>query len=431
VERAMKISTKLDVNTTAVSAANHNVEKRSTNMSQRDTSDNKLVGRRLFLGTAAATLGVGTAQIPHAFAQATTRSDDTPGATDVSKKRGDGSRHITSMAKKLPYFENSSGSVVAIDASDLQIMSRLSIRRLLLVPQGVREPHWHPNANELGYCLRGNHLVTIVGDDTRNSFTISAGEMYFVQSGALHGVENIGREEGEVIIAFTHERPEDLGLSGTFGSFTDSVLGNTFGLPSSAFTNLKRTPRDTIIGRTATTTVGEFQDKETNKYKYPLRSVLPQISSAAGSAYLAESGVWPILDHIAMYLVTLTGRGMREVHWHPDTAEMGYVSEGKGRMTILSPGGSIDTYEMNPNDVYFIPRAYPHHIENIADSDLKLLVFFDQGMPGDIGATTLPPGYSRDVLAATFNADPSVIPNFPFVVRAPLIVPRINPVDPA
>lgn len=398
---------------------------------QNETRDNNSFGRRFFLGTTAVTLGVEAVQIPNAFAQTTTPSSSGKVIKNKTENKRSGSPHITSMTKKLPYFESPFGGIIAIDANDLQIMSRLSIRRLLLVPRGVREPHWHPNANELGYCLRGTHLVTIVGDNTRNSFAISAGEMYFVPSGALHGIENTGSEEGEVIVAFTHERPEDFGLSGTFGSFTDAVLGNTFGLPASSFVELKRTPRDTIIGQTAITTVTQLQDKETNQYKYPLRSVLPQIDSPAGSAYLAYSGVWPILEHIAMYFVTLTGRGMREVHWHPDTAEMGYITQGRGRMTILSPGGAVDTYEMNPGDVYFIPRAYPHHIENIADSDLGLLVFFDQGTPGDIGATILPSGYSRNVLAATFDVDPSVIPNFPFMARSPLIVPRINPVDQA
>ena len=56
---------------------------------------------------------------------------------------------------------------------------------------------------------------------------------------------------------------------------------------------------------------------------------------------------------------------MREPHWHPRTAEMGFVLEGRARMTVLSPGATVDTFELSPGDMYFIPRAYPHHIENI------------------------------------------------------------------
>jgi oxalate decarboxylase len=93
----------------------------------------------------------------------------------------------------------------------------------------------------IGLLLRGEHLVTIAGNhSTRHSFTISPGEMFFVPSGALHSIENIGPQEGEIVLGFSHERPEDFGLSGTFGSFSDAVLGYTFGLPASAFANIQR-----------------------------------------------------------------------------------------------------------------------------------------------------------------------------------------------
>jgi hypothetical protein len=38
---------------------------------------------------------------------------------------------------------------------------------------------------------------------------------------------------------------------------------------------------------------------------------------------------------------------------------MGYVLEGRERMTILDPDGTRDTYELHSGDVYFIPPAYP------------------------------------------------------------------------
>jgi hypothetical protein len=37
-------------------------------------------------------------------------------------------------------------------------------------------------------------------------------------------------------------------------------------------------------------------------------------------------------------------KGMREPHWHPRTAEMGYVLEGRARMTVLSPAGRKGRY---------------------------------------------------------------------------------------
>ncbi len=92
-----------------------------------------------------------------------------------------------------------------------------------------------------------------------------------------------------------------------------------------------------------------------------------------------------------MYSLTIRESGMREPHWHPVTAEMGYVHRGHGRMTVLDPDGSLDTYLLEPGQVYFVPRAYPHHIEVLGDEDINFLIFFDQPTPGDIGyRATLP-----------------------------------------
>lgn len=131
-----------------------------------------------------------------------------------------------------------------------------------------------------------------------------------------------------------------------------------------------------------------------------------------------------------MYSVRITDHGMREPHWHPETAEMGYVAEGEARMTILDPDGSTDTYEIGPGDVYFIPKAYPHHIENIGAGTFHVLIFFDRGNPGDIGFRTLVGSFAREVLAATFGMSEAEMPQFPFTEQDPLLVTRCNPIDP-
>jgi oxalate decarboxylase len=360
--------------------------------------------------------------------------DAKPGSADkasADKASADkASEHKASLMEKAPTFSNDFGSIRRMDNSDLPVMARLSLRRLVLAPLGVREPHWHANAHELGYCLRGEHLVTIAGSHSAyDSFTITKGQMFFVPSGALHHIENTGAEEGEIILAFSSERVEDFGLSGVFGCFTDAVLGNTTGLPAEAFSGLKRTPEDTYIGGRKARAVADAEEKHINRYKYDLEAAAAPIDSAAGSAHTAEAGVWPVLDKLSMFSVRITDQGMRELHWHPETAEMGYVTAGVGRMTIVSPNGVTDTYEMKAGDVYFIPRAYPHHIENIGAAVLHILIFFDQKAPEDVGGKSLVSMFSPEVMAATFKTDVAAIPKFEFTAEDPLIVPRINPVD--
>jgi hypothetical protein len=63
--------------------------------------------------------------------------------------------------------------------------------------------------------------------------------------------------------------------------------------------------------------------------------------------------------------------------------------------------------------MYFIPRAYPHHIENIGAGEIRFLIFFDQGNTEDIGYTGGLRAYSNEVLGATFDCDPKFFEKLP------------------
>jgi oxalate decarboxylase len=128
-------------------------------------------------------------------------------------------------------------------------------------------------------------------------------------------------------------------------------------LPASAFAGLARSPPGTGIGHRQAAAVPRDEERHVDPHKFAIEAQAAPLSSAAGSARLAHKQFWPLLQNIAMYSLRVTDQGMREPHWHPGTAEMGYVARGRARMTVLSPGPSVDTYELKPGDVYFIPRA--------------------------------------------------------------------------
>lgn len=344
------------------------------------------------------------------------------------------SRHVASISMQPPSYENPSGSTVHIDKDALPILKRLSLRRLLLAAEGLREPHWHANAHELGYCVRGEALVTIVRSHAvRDSFLVGPGDMYFAPSGSLHSIRNIGPAEAEFVLAFSHEKPEDFGLSGSFSAMTPAVLGNTFDAPSAAFEeigSIASLPFEPEILHVPGEAEIETQARHGDTLKYRVETNLAQIEGSAGSARQTKTNLWPALKDMSMYSVRISEVGMREPHWHPQTAEMGYVLEGQARMTILDPDGTTDTYELRSGDVYFIPPAYPHHIENIGLGATHFLIFFDNADPGDIGFRTLVGSFPRDVLAATLGVSRAELPDFPFAEQDPLLVNRINPIDP-
>lgn len=341
------------------------------------------------------------------------------------------SKHVVSLRSKPPRFQGPKGSITHMDAGDLPIMRKLSLRHLSLAFQGVREPHWHANAHELGYCVQGEALITVADNHAkRENFIVQAGDMFFVPSGAMHSIKNIGTGSAEFALAFSHENPEDFGIKAAFGAMSNAVLANSYDLASAAFDGFDAGTAGSPIFTVASLNGLEDGARHVNPYKYSLEATPPQILSSAGSAHTGKQPLWPALRDIAMFSVRITDRGMREPHWHPETAEMGYVLSGQARMTILDPDGSTDTYLIGAGDAYFIPRAYPHHIENVGTGTFHVLIFFDRTEPGDVGYRSLINVYPRDLLAAALGMAEADLPNFPFTEIDPLLVPRTNPIDP-
>jgi oxalate decarboxylase len=253
--------------------------------------------------------------------------------------------------------------------------------------------------------------------------------MFHIDSGSLHHIENIGHDVAEFIITFRSERPEDFGLGAAFGAMTDAVLGNTYDLPASDFAAIRRTTTDHALaarnGEPDVPTTAYFDDP----HKFSVDAMSPPVSSAVGSARTARVQFWPALKDLSMYSLRIREDGMREPHWHPITAEMGYVNRGAARMTVMDPNGTLDTWYLRQGDVYFVPRAYPHHIEVFDAPEMHFCIFFDQPTPADIGYRTSISAYSRKVLAATFDTHIDDLPDFPFTKADPLIVNRLNPLD--
>lgn len=343
---------------------------------------------------------------------------------------GSTSLHSTSLDHGEVVEESDLGSIRRVTADNFPILRGLSIKRVLINPGAMRTPHWHANANELTYCVSGTALVSVLDTySVFSSFVVSAGEMFHVDSGSLHHIENIGEDTAEFIIAFRHERPEDFGLFAAFGAMTDAVLGNTYDLDAEDFSKIRRSTTDRPLAKRTGPPDVPSTARFGDPHKFALESQSPAISLAVGSAHLARVQFWPALKDLSMYSLRVREDGMREPHWHPITAEMGYVHRGSARMTVMDPDGTLDTWYLKQGDVYFVPRAYPHHIEVVDAPDIHFLIFFDQPTPGDIGYRASLSAYSREVLAATFDTHIDDLPRFPFTSADPLIVTRNNPVD--
>jgi oxalate decarboxylase len=340
------------------------------------------------------------------------------------------SRHVAALAAGEDAFTGEAGSIRQLTSASFPILKRMSIMRIVLAPGGIREPRWNANAHQLAYVTRGRVLVSVLGSaDAFASFVVDAGQMFHVESGAIFHVENVGEGEAEVVAALRSAAPRQFSFAASVGAMTDAVLGNTYDLPSEAFAPLRGQRPAQLVRRDGPARIPDTAGLP-NARLFDAEGQVAPLSYAYGFAKLARRQYWAALENLSMYHLHIAGTGMREPHWHPITAELGYVWRGAARMRVLDPDGTLDEYVLEPGDVYFVPRAYPHHIEALTDDGIDFLIFFDRPTPGDVGYRASASAFSREVLSAAFGVAERDLPVFPATPVDPLIVPRRNPRDP-
>lgn len=340
------------------------------------------------------------------------------------------SPHVADLHAAPAAYESDLGSIRQLSRDEFPALRRMSLTRIVLAPRAIREPQWNVNANQLAYVTRGTVLVSMLGNaDAFSSFVATAGQMYHVESGAIYHVENVGEEEAEIIAALRTSRPRHFSLTSSVAAMTPAVLGNTYDLAADAFDVFGRSDAAQIVRRQTTARIPDSAGLP-NAHLFDMAGQAAPLAYDYGSARLARSQYWAALEDLSMYHLRIEGTGMREPHWHPETAELGYVWRGRGRMRVLAPDGTLDEYALEPGQAYFIPRAYPHHIEALTDEGIDFLIFFDRPTPGDIGYRATASAFSREVLSAAFSVPERELPAFPFTPVDPLIVRRRNPRDP-
>ncbi|KAE8454431.1 hypothetical protein EG329_000053 [Mollisiaceae sp. DMI_Dod_QoI] len=117
----------------------------------------------------------------------------------------------------------SGGEVRITDTEKFPLSKTISAAHVTIKPGGIREMHWHPNADEWSFFIRGNARITVFASSgTARTFNYTAGDVGIVPKSMGHYVENVSdTEEVEMLEIFRAPKFEDFSL--------EQWLGNTPG----------------------------------------------------------------------------------------------------------------------------------------------------------------------------------------------------------
>jgi len=95
------------------------------------------------------------------------------------------------------------GEVRITDSENFPVSKTTAAAHVTIMPGGLREMHWHPNADEWSFFLKGHARVTIfAAAGNARTFNYVAGDVGIVPQNHAHYVENIGDEPVEMLEMF-------------------------------------------------------------------------------------------------------------------------------------------------------------------------------------------------------------------------------------
>ena len=105
-----------------------------------------------------------------------------------------------------------------------------------LEPGGLRELHWHPNADEWQYVIDGQFSVSLFGSHGRyRTETLDKGDVAYIPQGYGHSVENIGSKTGRMLLGFNTGHYQAVDLTQWLAGVPAYLLADHFGKPQTLF----------------------------------------------------------------------------------------------------------------------------------------------------------------------------------------------------
>lgn len=315
-----------------------------------------------------------------------------------------------------------------VTQEDFQISETISGVNMRLAAGGIRELHWHQQA-EWAYMLTGNCRITTLDGQGRPSIEdVGAGDLWYFPPGLPHSLQGLGPDGAEFLLAFDNGRASEFNtllLTDWMAHTPPDVLAANFGVPADTFKTIPLSNLWIFEGKLP----GPIEDDRrsmkavagTEPVIFHLGAAAPTKHTRGGSVRIQDSTNFPIAKNVAAALVTVAPGGMRELHWHPNADEWQYYISGQARMTVFDTGPKAATADFRAGDVGYVKKSFGHYIQNTGSTELQFLEIFRTDKYVDVSLsdwlTHLPPQLVQQHL----GIDPSALARFPD--GAPAVVP--------
>jgi oxalate decarboxylase len=143
---------------------------------------------------------------------------------------------------QLPVTKRTKGGEVRIiDSSTFKVSTTIAAAIVTVHPGGMRELHWHPNADEWQYFISGKGRMTVFGTGGRaRTADFEAGDVGYVEQTLPHYIENTGDTDLRFLEMFKSSFYQDLSLSRWLSHTPPELVTEHLGFDRATFDAIPR-----------------------------------------------------------------------------------------------------------------------------------------------------------------------------------------------
>ena len=287
-----------------------------------------------------------------------------------------------------------------------------------LAPGGLRELHWHANAAEWAYVIKGQCRVTTIDPKGHSQdVDFGAGDVWYFPRGFGHSIQGLGSEGCLFVLVFDNGYFSEFGtfsISDWVGHIPSEVLAKYFGVPASTFAN--------------------FPKREVYIAKGPVPPPLPPIPAPGTPITRPLTHRYRLLAQrpdtirrhqpagVAARVSDLDHRHRRAHAHQAGRPARAALASQRRRMAVLHRGPRPHERvrlarprapaEFNAGDVGYVPQGYGHYIENAGNEDLELLIVLNNGTYQSISLADWIGANPHLLLATNFQVPESTFKDF-------------------
>jgi len=118
------------------------------------------------------------------------------------------------LMEMQPTHATKGGEVRIVDGNNFKASPQIAAAHVVLHPGGLREMHWHPNADEWQYYVKGKGRMTVFGAASRaRTMDFQRGDVGYVQRNFPHYIENTGDTDLVFLEMFRASSYQDVSLA--------------------------------------------------------------------------------------------------------------------------------------------------------------------------------------------------------------------------